>query len=222
MVFIRAVCFLSIIIRNNGEGIVSEICDSVDFVTRKEWRARAPVDVFPLALPINHVIILHTVFGACDNTPLCIRNVQFIQDYHMDDRGWWDIAYNFLIGGDNRVYVGVGFHNVGEHTVNYNSISIGVAFMGNFNNITPTDQMMNAAKELINCGIKKGYLTPSVEVHGQKDATCTQSPGKNLYAKIKQWDNFIGGRLPLYHCCADHKKVMKSIIRIELYRYSFI
>ncbi|GFQ66447.1 peptidoglycan-recognition protein 1 [Trichonephila clavata] len=191
-------------------GTDNKVCDGVDFVSRKEWRARRSVDTSPLALPVNHVIILHTVFGACDNTPLCIRNVQFIQDYHMDEKGWWDIAYSFLIGGDGRVYIGVGFRNVGEFTINYNTIGIGIAFMGNFDIMTPSDQMINAAKNLIKCGIKKGYLTPSIEIHGQRDATCTASPGKNLYAKIKQWDNFVGGRLSLYHCCADHMKTTKS------------
>ncbi|GBM90029.1 Peptidoglycan recognition protein [Araneus ventricosus] len=183
-----------------------ESCDGVKFVTRAEWEARPPVRTAPMALPVNHIIIMHTCYGACDNTPLCKRNVKAIQDYHMDDKGWWNIAYSFLIGGDGRVYVGVGFHNVGEYTINYNDISIGVAFLGNFDYMVPTAEMLNATKELINCGIKKGYITPSAEIHGQRDATCTNSPGKNLYAEIKKWDNFIGGRLPLYHCCADHNK----------------
>ncbi|XP_055950793.1 peptidoglycan recognition protein-like [Argiope bruennichi] len=187
-----------------------ESCDGIQFVTREEWKARPPVRTTAMALPVGHVIIIHTCFGACDNTPYCKRNVRTIQDYHMDDKGWWDIAYNFLIGGDGRVYVGVGFHNVGEHTINYNDISIGVAFLGNFDNMMPTVQMLNVTKGLINCGIKKGYLTPSVEIHGHKDATCTNSPGKNLYAKIKQWDNFIGGRLPMYHCCTDQERMIPS------------
>ncbi|GFY60934.1 peptidoglycan-recognition protein LE [Trichonephila inaurata madagascariensis] len=155
MIRIWAVCISFLTIGNVSEGIDKKVCDGVDFVSREEWRARRPVDTYPLPLPVSHVIILHTVFGACDNTPLCIRNVQFIQDYHMDEKGWWDIAYSFLIGGDGLVYIGVGFGNVGEFTINYNSIGIGIAFMGNFDIMTPTDQMMNATKNLINCGIKK-------------------------------------------------------------------
>ncbi|XP_035232037.1 peptidoglycan recognition protein-like isoform X2 [Stegodyphus dumicola] len=175
-------------------------CNKIMFVSRQDWRARLPVRTFPMALPVSDVIIFDTVFGECHNTAACIRNVQFLQDFHMDDKGWWDIAYSFLIGGDGRVYVGVGWHNAGEHTINYNTISIGVAFMGNFSSIAPSEQMIAAGKYLIDCGIEKGYLTPTVEVHGDRDVTCTESPGDRLYAIIKQWKNFKGGRMLYYNC----------------------
>lgn len=42
------------------------------------------------------------------------------------------IHFSFLIGGDGKVYEGVGFHKVGAHTRGYNTRSLGIAFIGNF------------------------------------------------------------------------------------------
>lgn len=47
-------------------------------------------------------------------------------------RKFRDIGYNFLIGGDGRIYEGLGFGIRGEHAPRYNSQSIGIAFIGNF------------------------------------------------------------------------------------------
>lgn len=47
--------------------------------------------------------------------------------------GWSDIEYNFLVGEDGAVYEGRGWNNVGAHTNGYDSQSIGMAVMGNFN-----------------------------------------------------------------------------------------
>lgn len=42
------------------------------------------------------------------------------------------IYFSFIIGGDGKVYEGAGFHKVGAHTRGYNTRSLGIAFIGNF------------------------------------------------------------------------------------------
>lgn len=39
---------------------------------------------------------------------------------------------SFLVGGEGKIYEGVGFHKVGAHTRGYNTRSLGIAFIGNF------------------------------------------------------------------------------------------
>lgn len=39
---------------------------------------------------------------------------------------------SFLIGSDGNVYEGAGWHKVGAHTRGYNTRSMGVALIGNF------------------------------------------------------------------------------------------
>ncbi|KAF8788817.1 peptidoglycan recognition protein-like [Argiope bruennichi] len=175
-------------------------CEDVNIVTREQWRARNAMRNRRIHLPVNHIVMLHTVTKFCRSRQQCSRAVQFIQDLHLDDRGWWDIAYNFLVGGDGNIYEGRGWLNTASFAMYYNYISFGIAFIGNFNKDRPTEAMVNATQNLIKCGIKKGYISPTSEIHGHRDITCTESPGDNLYAVIRNWDNFKGGRLPNYYC----------------------
>ncbi|XP_015905562.2 peptidoglycan recognition protein [Parasteatoda tepidariorum] len=175
-------------------------CDGVEIVWREDWKARPIVHNKTLVLPINKVIIAHTVTTFCRTKPQCVRNVQMIQDFCMDYNGMFDISYNFLIGGDGRVYEGGGWRQVGSHTIKYNYISIGIGFIGNYNIEKPTQKVINAALSLINCGVKQGFLTPTREIHGHRDVICTESPGNNLYSVIRYWKNYKGGRISNYSC----------------------
>lgn len=57
----------------------------------------------------------------------------FLKNYHMDNEDYWDIGYNFLIGGDGSVYEGRGWDTVGAHAgvTYYNQNGLG-------NTINPT------------------------------------------------------------------------------------
>ncbi|KAH9375601.1 hypothetical protein HPB48_013815 [Haemaphysalis longicornis] len=71
---------------------------------------------------------------------------------------WWDIGYNFVIGGDGRVYEGRGFGVEGAHTLGHNTDSLGIAFTGDYRHTRPSDKMLAAAQRLIECGVRQvGY-----------------------------------------------------------------
>ena len=55
----------------------------------------------------------------------------YLQNFHMDTRGWWDIGYNFLIGEDGRAYVGRGWDTLGAHAKGFNQQSIGKSIIEN-------------------------------------------------------------------------------------------
>lgn len=185
---------LSIAAQSNKE------CAGVEIVRRKEWFSRVAYRSANVKLPLNHVVIQHTVTPFCKNKPQCGRNVRFIQDMHLDERGWWDIAYNFLVGGDGRIYEGRGWDKSGAHSVNFNSKSLGIAFIGNYQKYAPVEAQINATLNLIACGVEKGYLTPIREIHGHRDVSCTISPGDYVYAVIRLWDGYKGGKLRDYNC----------------------
>lgn len=56
----------------------------------------------------------------------------YSQNYHMNQKKWNDIGYNFLVGEDGNVYEGRGWGQHGAHSVSYNSKSIGICLIGNF------------------------------------------------------------------------------------------
>lgn len=50
----------------------------------------------------------------------------------MNQKGWKDIGYNFLVGEDGNIYEGRGWGKHGAHSTPYNSKSIGICMIGNF------------------------------------------------------------------------------------------
>ncbi|XP_071487700.1 peptidoglycan-recognition protein SC1a-like [Diadema antillarum] len=95
-------------------------------ISRAEWGARPPVDSEPLSTPTPYAVIFHTVIQTCESADACKLSLRKIQNFHMDFRGWWDIGYNFLIGGDGNVYEGRGLERKGAHARSYNQYSIGL------------------------------------------------------------------------------------------------
>lgn len=108
----------------------------------------------------------------------------------MESRGWDDIAYNFLIGGNGFVYVGRDWDKMGTHTKEYNQDSIGIAFIGTFNSIEPSEKQLLAAQRLLELGIQNGKLHPNYRLLGHRQLMATQSPGDKLYEIIKTWPHW--------------------------------
>lgn len=171
--------------RNVATGIVS----------RSEWGASKPkTSPKQLAtIPAEYVVVSHT--GAKTNcfsskVPNCDRYVNNMQTLHKQN-GLNDIAYNFLVGPDAKVYEGVGFDVQGEHTVGYNDKSIGLAFMGNFNTQTPTENYLNAAKSFLESAVQQNKLAADYKLIGQSQVVEIESPGKHLYNIIKTWSHWV-------------------------------
>ncbi|XP_043859159.1 peptidoglycan recognition protein 3 [Dromiciops gliroides] len=160
-----------------------------DIISRSSWGARETY-CSKLLEPAKYVIIIHTVSHSCNVTKECKISVQNIQSSHIDERKFCDIAYNFLVGEDGRVYEGVGWDIEGAHTYGYNDIGLGIAFIGTFSGISPNAAALKVAQDLIQCGVDKGYLIPDYLLVGHRDVVNTLSPGQALYEKIKTWPHF--------------------------------
>lgn len=78
----------------------------------------------------------------------------------------------------------------GAHTKGYNHESIGLAFIGNFNQIEPPKQQLCAAKKLLELGHALGKLTDDYGLYGHRQLTKTISPGAALYKIIQTWEHW--------------------------------
>ena len=92
-------------------------------------------------------------------------------------KGWTGIGYHFYIRKDGNVYYGRPIDTVGAHCENYNSVSIGVCFEGNFENDSMNSIQKNAGNKLLTY-LKKVY--PNAQIKRHKDFNATLCPGKNL------------------------------------------
>lgn len=156
-------------------------------IKRGQWSTVPVKNVNYLIVPVPYVIIHHTVTPECNTKTECVSRVESIRSYHMDINGWHDIGYSFLIGGDGNVYEGSGWNREGAHTYGWNKKSVGIAFIGNFQDKTASSKMLNAAHKLILCGKSQGMLRENVRVIGAKQVVAIASPGLELYGQIQDW-----------------------------------
>lgn len=168
-------------------------------------------------LPIQRVIISHTAAEGCESmvsriiphiplsinlsqppipyilSPLkevCSARVKVVQSFHMDSWGWDHIGYNFLVGGDGRVYEGRGWNYVGAHTKGYNTNSVGISFIGTFTKTKPTERQLKACQLLIAEGVRLKKLDPNYRLYGHRQLSATESPGDEVYRIIKTWPHW--------------------------------
>ncbi|XP_077260769.1 uncharacterized protein LOC143896670 isoform X2 [Temnothorax americanus] len=159
-------------------------------VERDEWGAQPPGPLEKLKLPVSHVIICHTATAFCTTQSECANELRIIQDYQMKN-DYADIAYNFMVGGDGLAYVGRSWNYTGGHSDPYKRLSIGIAFIGNFNSVVPPITQLNAAKELIKIGVENGKIARDYKLLGHRQVKpSTDSPGDALYNKIKKWPHW--------------------------------
>ncbi|KAG8448443.1 hypothetical protein GDO86_015511 [Hymenochirus boettgeri] len=158
--------------------------------TKSQWGGRAPTCQSSMTTPVLYVIIHHTAGASCSTKSACITQVKNVQNYHMKSNGWCDIGYSFLVGEDGNIYEGRGWATVGAHAPNYNSNSIGINVIGTFTSRNPNTAAQNAVKNLIKCGVSKGYIKANYILKGHRNVTPTECPGNTFYNTIKTWPKF--------------------------------
>ena len=104
-------------------------------------------------------------------------DVQSIHQGHLGN-GWSGIGYHFYVRKDGKVYSGRPINTAGAHTTNYNSVSVGVCFEGDFDKETKmSDAQLKSGQELI-AYIKGKY--PAAQIKKHRDFNATACPGKNF------------------------------------------
>ncbi|KAK9881785.1 hypothetical protein WA026_017302 [Henosepilachna vigintioctopunctata] len=165
-----------------------DICPEI--VPRSRWGAMDPLEIDYTIIPLQYIIVHHTVTPTCKTEASCSDMLTSIQNFHMNTLDFHDIGYNFMVGGDGKIYEGAGWHKVGAHTYKFNTKSIGLAFIGNFSNALPEDISLKAAKDFIECGIRLGELDEKVKLLGAKQVSSTLSPGLKLFRELKKWKHW--------------------------------
>ncbi|XP_072939774.1 uncharacterized protein [Epargyreus clarus] len=162
-----------------------------EIISRKGWDGLPPQHVQYLNVPLDLVVVQHTVTQSCSNDQSCAEIVRDIQKIHMEQAFLWDIGPSFLIGSNGKIYQGRGWNQVPIHTFGYNNQSFGIAFIGNFIDQEPSAQALQSAQALIQCGVEKEKLSANHNVVVQSQLVRTESPGKKLFNKIRTWPDWI-------------------------------
>ena len=150
----------------------------MNVVSRAGWGAVPARSVTPLSPGRVELFVVHHTTGSYAGA----QSVRNIQQFHMGpQRGWADIGYNFLVGADGTIFEGRGWSRVGAHARNKNSVSIGVAYVGDGSLPVPDE-----AKRAI------GWLAGEADRRfgrlrrvGHRDVGSTLCPGHELYRVVQ-------------------------------------
>lgn len=98
-------------------------------------------------------------------------SVDEIRRWHVEERGWKDIGYHFVITLDGIIEEGRPIEQTGAHTKGHNFDSIGIAYVGGesidgFPKDTRTKEQKDALEEFL-CYLKIQY--PKAKVYGHND-----------------------------------------------------
>ena len=179
----------------NGRARVSS--GAYVFVPRADWGAQPPKEAYSEHAP-DRFTMHHTAGRQPKTYDEALKEVQFIQDFHMNGRGWIDIGYHFLISPTGQVFQGRPEHVRGAHVLNHNTGNLGVSLMGNYHppvSHEPTDGELKAfvalGKRLV-----ADYKMPIENIKAHRDLQSTDCPGDILYAALPELKEQISGRPP--------------------------
>jgi hypothetical protein len=206
--------------RNAGQGgepYVTQTAENMPEIRfRNDWWGNLPPGELepsytPVQIDITHAAVHHTVTA---NEPPDPRQViRQIWDWHVNDNGWNDIGYNFLVDHEGKIYQGrynpwLDQTDVqGAHAGNSNSRSVGIALLGQFEPGVnpqpgnPADPALNALVQTLSWRFGQKGIDPlgqgSIPVNpsgsrvlpaifGHRDVSATACPGENLYTLLPQ------------------------------------
>jgi hypothetical protein len=191
-----------------------------NIVTRAEWGANESVkrtggSCRRRFYNVQQLFVHHTAGSNFDDNPKA--TMRAIYWYHTVRRGWCDLGYNFVIGQNGKIYEGRWArkyrpwetHNSedskgravsGAHVANFNSGSVGVSLMGNFDNAPIPPVMRRSLARLLAWEADRHNLPPRGRhtyrnpetgltrrlpyIAGHRDAGSTACPGRRVYAAL--------------------------------------
>ena len=174
---------------------------------REAWRDGRPHYNYT----IKQVHVHHTVNSnryRRGDVPALIRGMY---RYHTRYLGWSDIGYNFLVDRFGRIWTGraggASRPVRGAHTLGFNATSVGVAVIGNFELVRPSDAVLDAVAAVAAWKLqpfgrdpmgtvrvwskgsdrfRSGRRVRLPTIDGHRDTNQTACPGRHLYHHIPE------------------------------------
>lgn len=118
--------------------------------------------------PVKYLVLHHAAGNG---------SVEAIHAYHRDTNKWAGIAYHLYVRKDGKVYAGRPMNCQGGHCLNYNGVSIGICFEGNFETESMSVAQMTGGVEAITYAMAH---YPGMKIVGHRELGSTSCPGKNF------------------------------------------
>ena len=155
-------------------------------VSREQWGARPPASAWDILDPaqLRGVALHYSAMDADEQADhrTCAARVRAIQDFHLDGRGWKDIAYNFVVCKHGYVFLGRGWgrRSGANGTNDANTRYHAVCFLGddtpNRDDVTAEGRV--ALLQLVARALERYPAARELRPHS--DFTPTACPGDEL------------------------------------------
>jgi len=158
-------------------------------VTRSEWGARRPYKRCGRSHNPYRMTIHHTVVPANDGGNPA-RRLRQIQAYHIDNNGWCDIGYHFVVSQSGKIFEARRSEKrTGAHVLGHNTGNLGVALIGNFDTqsvgatqFAATSEIVHEIHDTYGIPLNNQHFKGHTEWPGQ-DTSC---PGQNMLTRLEE------------------------------------
>jgi uncharacterized protein with LGFP repeats len=187
-----------------------------NIVTRREWGADPDLGDAcwePIYGRSARAVVVHHTVNSNDysrtDAPAVVRS---ILAYHTQSQGWCDIGYNFLVDRFGRIYEGrrggIRLPVRGAHAGDYNTDTVGISMIGDYDKVPPTRRLKNAMVRLIGWRLGTSYTPiygrtrindrrlPHIMPHG--NVMSTACPGRYGYALLAELRQRVRSYLSAY------------------------
>ena len=167
-------------------------------VRRAQWQAAPPREPFTPHAP-RYFTLHHTQAHYPKTYDASVAEIQFIQDFHKNGRGWNDIGYHFLIDPFGTIFEGRPLNAVGAHVKYRNTGNIGISFMGNHHPPVSNPIAPETVNSFVTVGryLKDTYSVDRSSFYAHRDIQSTDCPGDDLYARMEALRGLIFDPLPV-------------------------
>jgi hypothetical protein len=188
--------------KDGGGGSAQPIPDGI--VARSTWAPDLPWnwDACPGGPEYSYVgtaIVHHTVnsnyYGPGDSVGI----MRGIWAYHVQTLGYCDIAYNFIIDNYGTPFEGrlggIDQPVIGAHALDANSGTTGIAMLGTFSSVLPSDGALGTLQNLIRWKLyihgANPFDDPAADILGHRDVYATECPGDALYSYLPYTRHYV-------------------------------
>lgn len=173
---------------------------------RSAWGANESIVRYPSRIgEVTGAMVHHTATGntyTAEQVPAVLRS---IQAFHVNERGWNDIAYNVLIDRFGRAWEGRsgGVHRAvvgSDDTDVTNQRLTNISLLGNHEEVAPTAATMETLAQVVawkllrhgvdphgrtwGSGGREGGRVDLPAIHGHRDEWPTLCPGRYVYSQM--------------------------------------
>ncbi|MER7570570.1 FG-GAP-like repeat-containing protein [Streptomyces sp. NPDC126514] len=187
-------------------------------ITQAEWGASTDYNGTPsYGTDIKAAVVHHTGVDS-DNTLSCAESkarMRTIQQAHFG-QDYFDVGYNFVVDKCGQIFEGrsggMDLPVTGAHDAGFNTDTLGISYIGNFESAKPTKAALDAIARVVawkfgmygidptgkvkltsraplnysGNKVAEGQPIELPRVFGHKDTNATACPGLNLYPKLGQ------------------------------------